>query len=304
MEKIGKVELDDTCYPGRDLYSDGEVEDQLLEIARNYGEEDYNRIIAETSSWPVMYHFSNIRQNIVEWLPIGKGDCVLEIGAGCGAITGALARKAKSVHCIELSKKRSYINAYRNKACDNVKILMGNFQEIEKKLTETYDYITLIGVFEYADGYISGDEPYQEMLEVIKKHLVPHGKIVIAIENRLGVKYWAGCTEDHTGRYFEGIEGYTDTRGVRTFSKKEWEQMIAAAGLKAEFYYPYPDYKFPLALYSDHYLPGKGELNLNIMNFDRERLELFDEGKVYDSLIDEELFPLFANSFLIVLEGE
>ena len=76
MEKIGKVELDDTCYPGRDLYSDGEVEDQLLEIARNYGEEDYNRIIAETSSWPVMYHFSNIRQNIVEWLPIGKGDCV------------------------------------------------------------------------------------------------------------------------------------------------------------------------------------------------------------------------------------
>ena len=251
-----------------------------------------------------MYHFSNIRQNIVEWLPIGKGDCVLEIGAGCGAITGALARKAKSVHCIELSKKRSYINAYRDKACDNVKILMGNFQEIEKKLTETYDYITLIGVFEYADGYISGDEPYQEMLEVIKKHLVPHGKIVIAIENRLGMKYWAGCTEDHTGRYFEGIEGYTDTRGVRTFSKKEWEQMIAAAGLKAEFYYPYPDYKFPLALYSDHYLPGKGELNLNIMNFDRERLELFDEGKVYDSLIDEELFPLFANSFLIVLEGE
>lgn len=60
MEKIGKVELDDTCYPGRDLYSDGEVEDQLLEIARNYGEEDYNRIIAETSSWPVMYHLSLI----------------------------------------------------------------------------------------------------------------------------------------------------------------------------------------------------------------------------------------------------
>ena len=65
MEKIGKVELDNTCYPGRDLYSDGEVEDQLLEIARNYGEEDYNRIIAETSSWPVMYHFSN--KEIVFW---------------------------------------------------------------------------------------------------------------------------------------------------------------------------------------------------------------------------------------------
>lgn len=77
-----------------------------MEIARNYGEEDYNRIIAETSSWPVMYHFSNIRQNIVEWLPIGKGDCVLEIGAGCGAITGALARKAKVCIVLNFLKKK------------------------------------------------------------------------------------------------------------------------------------------------------------------------------------------------------
>lgn len=304
MEKIGKVELDDTCYPGEDLYSDGEVEDQLLEIAKNYREEDYNRVIHETASWPIMYHFSNIRQNIVEWLPVCKEDRVLEIGSGCGAITGALARKAGSVHCIELSKKRSYINAYRNRDYDNVKILMGNFQEIEKNLTEKYDYITLIGVFEYADGYISGENPYEEMLLVIKRHLAPHGKIVIAIENRLGMKYWAGCTEDHTGRYFEGLEGYTDTKGVRTFSKKEWEKLIKQTDMTAQFYYPYPDYKFPLSIYSDEYLPGKGELNLNVMNFDRERMGLFDEGKVYDSLIEEKLFPLFSNSFLIVLEGE
>ena len=34
---------------------------------------------------------------------------------------------------------------------DNLKILVGNFQEIEKNLTEKYDYITLIGVFEYGE---------------------------------------------------------------------------------------------------------------------------------------------------------
>ena len=33
-EKIGKVFLDDTLYPGQDLYSDGAIEDELLEIAR------------------------------------------------------------------------------------------------------------------------------------------------------------------------------------------------------------------------------------------------------------------------------
>lgn len=208
------------------------------------------------------------------------------------------------VNCIELSKKRSQINAYRNREYENVKILVGNFQDIEKNLEQKYDYITLIGVFEYADGYIEGENPYICMLEVVKKHLAPGGKLVIAIENRLGLKYWAGCTEDHVGTYFEGLEGYTHTKGVRTFSKPEWEKMIEIVGMKAEFFYPYPDYKFPIAVYSDEYLPNKGELNLNSANFDRARLELFDESKVYDNLIEEDMFPMFSNSFLIVLEGD
>lgn len=79
---------------------------------------------------------------------------VLEIGSGCGAVTGALCKKAKKVTCIELSRKRSLINANRHKDFDNLKILMGNFQDIEKNLTEKYDYITLIGVFEYGEAYI------------------------------------------------------------------------------------------------------------------------------------------------------
>ena len=34
-EKIGKITLDDTCYSGSDLYSDGPVEKELLEIAKS-----------------------------------------------------------------------------------------------------------------------------------------------------------------------------------------------------------------------------------------------------------------------------
>ena len=123
-EKIGNVVLDYTYYPGKDLYSDGEVEEELLEISEKYQENQWNRVIAEKKSWPVMYHYSHIRQNIVEWLPIGKKDTVLEIGAGCGAITGVLAKKAESVTCIELSKRRSLINANRNKKYDNIEILV------------------------------------------------------------------------------------------------------------------------------------------------------------------------------------
>ena len=51
QEKIGKVTLDYEFYPGEDLYSDGPVEEELLEIARSYGEEELNRVIAEKNSW-------------------------------------------------------------------------------------------------------------------------------------------------------------------------------------------------------------------------------------------------------------
>ena len=306
QETIGKITLDYTYYSGEDLYSDGPVEEELLKIARSCRtNQDYNRVIAEKKSWPVLYHFSNIRHNIVSWLPIKGEDKVLEIGAGCGAITGALARKAGSVNCIELSKKRSLINAYRNQDFDNVTILVGAFEEVEKHLTEQYDYITLIGVFEYAACYTEKEEPFIYMLRCIARHLAPGGKIVIAIENRLGLKYWAGCAEDHVGRFFEGLEGYPNTTGVRTFSKVELERLFEEAGdFKSTFYYPYPDYKLPFSIYSDQYLPRKGDLKENICNYDQRRLSLFDESKVFDTLIDNGLFPMFSNSFLVLLEKE
>lgn len=302
QENIGKIMLDYRFYSGIDLYSDGEIEDEILEIVKNNNENQYDRIIAERNKWPILYHLSNIRGNIVEWIPIENTSTVLEIGSGCGAITGTLASKAKTVTCIELSKKRSYINAYRNKDKDNIDILVGNFEDIDKEITEKYDYITLIGVFEYAESYISSKNPYETFLKTIEKHLKENGKIIIAIENRLGLKYWAGCQEDHFGGYFEGIENYPNTNGIKTFSKKELEEIFQKSGfINYKFYYPYPDYKLPTTIYSDEYLPRTGELNNNIRNFDRERLITFDESKVYDTVIKENMFQIFSNSFLILL---
>ena len=303
QEKIGNVVIQTQYYPGQDLYSDGEIEDRMLKIAQKYGDIEYSSVIAEEKSWPILYHFSHVRENIVNWLPITKKDHVLEIGSGCGAITGTLAEQAGQVQCIELSKKRSMINAYRHREKTNINILLGNFEEIEPNLVEKYDWITLIGVFEYSEKYIGTSEPYKEMLLRIKRHLKPNGKIVIAIENRLGLKYWAGCTEDHVGKYFEGIEGYANTEGIKTFSKKELENMIRKTGnWKIDFYYPYPDYKLPMTIYSDKHLPAKGELNNTRYNFDRERLQLFDETRVYDGIINNGLFQEFSNSFLVILE--
>ncbi len=303
-ESIGKVILDYTFYPGEDLYSDGAVEDELLSIAREYEESQWNQVIAERESWPILYHYSHIRKNIVNWLPISSGDHVLEIGSGCGAITGALADKAEQVTCVELSKKRSHINAWRHQNKENIEILVGNFQDIEKTLGQ-YEVITLIGVFEYSNGYIGGEQPFVDMLKTIRKHLTPDGRLVIAIENRLGLKYWAGCTEDHTGTWFEGIEDYPKTDSVHTFSLKELEEVVrSAGGMEMQMYYPYPDYKFPMQIFSDDRLPQQGELRELKYNFDRARMVLFDEIRAADSLIRSGLFPLYSNSFLLVLTNE
>ncbi|HGT1706672.1 TPA: class I SAM-dependent methyltransferase, partial [Clostridioides difficile] len=280
MEKyIGNIKLNFDFYKGNDLYSDGVVEDELLDIVKNYSE--YEDIIKERKEWPIIYHLSKIRENIIEWIPINKTDNVLEVGSGCGAITGILSKKAKQVDCIELSQKRSYINAYRNKSKSNINIFVGNFEDIEKNMTEKYDYITLIGVFEYAESYINSKKPYIEFLRIVKKHLKKNGKIIIAIENRLGLKYWAGCKEDHLGTYFEGLEGYREDKGIKTFSKNELEDIFKLVGFyKYNFYYPYPDYKLPITIYSDEYLPKLGELNNNFRNFDLDRVVTFNETEV------------------------
>jgi SAM-dependent methyltransferase len=304
MEYIGNVRINDDDYPGKDLYSDGEVEDVLLEIAKNTGSEEISRVIKEKKSWAVLYHFSPVRENILNWYPIEKTDKVLEIGSGCGALTGALARRAQEVTCVELSKKRSYVNAYRHRDLDNIEIRLGNFQTVEPSLPDQYDLITLIGVFEYAASYIDSPDPYADFLKQIARHLGKGGRILLAIENRLGMKYFAGCTEDHTGRFFDGIEGYPSGGSARTFSRPALEKLFLLAGFSDwEFYYPYPDYKLPMTVYSDQRLPEKGELRQNQNNFDRQRMVLFDEARAFDAVIEEGLFPLFSNSYFVVLHG-
>ena len=109
---------------------------------------------------------------------------------------------------------------WKNKEAENLEIVVGNFNTVSDNLTETFDYVTLIGVFEYAKTYIQEEEPYRVFLDKINRHLKPNGKILMAIENKLGLKYFAGCKEDHVGRMFEGIEGYKNTSGVENIQQK------------------------------------------------------------------------------------
>ena len=300
-EQIGKVTLDLSFYPGEDFYCDGTVEDEILEIVKTCPPEDYQKKIEEKHSWPVFYHLSPQRQNIVSWLPMDKNTKVLEVGSGMGAVTGALAEKAGSVTCVDLSKKRSLINAYRNQKYDNVTIYVGNFNDIEPVLPCDYDYVLLIGVFEYGQSYIPTKTPYEDFLNINQKHVKKDGNLVIAIENKMGMKYWAGCAEDHLSQFFAGIEDYPDGGAVRTFTRGGLEKLLHKCGIPDyHFYYPYPDYKFTDTIYSDRRLPKVGELSKNLRNFDADRMLLFDEKNAFDMVIREGIFPMYSNSYLVM----
>lgn len=301
-EKIGNVTLDYRFYPGKDLYSDGVIEEEILQIVKERSRVEYPSIIEQKKSWPILYHLSPLRGNIVDWLPIKPTDKVLEIGSGCGAITEKLSQKAGKVTCVELSARRSQINAYRNQDKDNIEIHVGNFSDIEPTLEEDYDFACMIGVFEYGQSYIHTGAPYEDFLKIMQKHVKKDGCIVIAIENKFGLKYWAGCKEDHSGLYFDGLEGYPEGGSARTFTRTGLERIFERCGVEEySFYYPYPDYKLPTTIYSDRRLPYPGELTNNMRNFDRDRMVLFNEKYVFDGIVQDRMFDVFSNSYMVVI---
>ena len=284
-------------YTGTDFYSDGDIEDELLKIVKFHT--NYEEILANDSRWPILYHLSPIRQNIINWYPFKEHASCLEIGGGCGAITGALCDSLKEVKVVELSKRRASINFERHKHYENLEIIVANLNDI--KFDQKFDYITLNGVLEYAGSFTKTDEPYKDFLKQIKKYLKPNGKLIIAIENRYGLKYFAGAKEDHTAKVFDGITGYKDNKTIRTFGKKELEDLLLESGYhEQEFYYPHPDYKMPLEIYSQNWLPDPSLYISKTPNFDQERYDLFCEQEAYRGIIENNQFEFFANSFLVI----
>jgi len=290
-----KLNLD--FYNGSDYYSDGDIENELLDIVKSTN--NYTEILAKDNRWPILYHLSPIRQNIINWYPFKDNASCLEIGGGCGAITGALCESLKEVKVVELSKRRASINFERHKHYSNLEIIVANLNDIQ--FDHKFDYITLNGVLEYAGAFTQTNDPYTDFLKQIKKYLKPEGKLIIAIENRYGLKYFAGAKEDHTCKEFDGITGYQTDKGIRTFGKNELSTLLTQGGYpKQDFYYPHPDYKMPLEIYSQDWLPDPSVYMSNTPNFDQERYDLFCEQEAYRGIIENNQFEFFANSFLVI----
>jgi 2-polyprenyl-3-methyl-5-hydroxy-6-metoxy-1,4-benzoquinol methylase len=300
---IGKVRLRYLDAEADTSYSDGEAEDLLLEIFRaDDAPARRAAALADQPSWPIYYHLTPKRATLLRWYEFEAGSEVLEVGAGPGAITEVLVEKPVQVTALELTERRSLINAHRNRDAENLTVVVGNVQSFEPE--QRYDYIVCVGVLEYAASFIDSEEPYHDFLAMLVSMLQPGGKLLIAIENRLGLKYWTGAAEDHTGRFFDGLNDYPTGKKVRTFGRQELVDLLGAAGLAhTYFHYPFPDYKTPAVVYSDDLHPGHGaEFPLGLLptpTLDLPRETLLSEQHLMRLLEANGLFPWFSNSFLV-----
>lgn len=286
-------------YSGTDEYSDGDIENDILGYFKKYGNRHLEKVFKQDNRWATFYHLTPLRENIVNFYSFKPNSSVLEVGAGFGAVTGALCDKAERVTAVELSKRRAEGLYERHKKRKNLDIIVGNLNDID--FNEKFDYITLIGVLEYALSFTASEHPYEDFLKAVGSLLKPDGKLLIAIENRYGLKYWCGAPEDHTGKPFDGINGYDGVSFVRTFGKAELSELLNSSGFGAlKYYYPYPDYKMPLAVFSDDNLPDDAGALAGIVDpHPYESPVIYDEKALIPPLVKNGVFPFFSNSFFV-----
>ena len=248
-------------------YSDGDqVEQRIAGIINNAC--DLSVLSAELAShckdWPSLYHLSRRRANLLRPLENQlQNASVLEVGAGCGAISRYMGEVGAQVLALEGSPYRASIAASRCRDLPNVTVVADAFHLFEP--VQRFDVVTLIGVLEYARKFFpsSGGDPVNAMLARARNFLKPGGKLIIAIENQLGLKYFAGFPEDHTGKPMFGIEEHYSADGVVTFGRRELGERAAKAGLAAQqWWYPFPDYKLPTLLISEAGAVPEGEFYL------------------------------------------
>ncbi len=293
-----KPKLNLTWYEGEDRYSDGDVEDIIAKIVAENEPEDYVTAVGQYFNWATYVHLTPIRRNILNWYPFKNGASVLEIGCGMGALTGVLCDACESVTSVEMSLRRATVTQLRCREYENLEIIVGNLNDIQ--FEKKFDYITLIGVLEYQGTYTDSENPYLDFVIKLKSLLKPDGKLLIAIENQYGLKYWCGATEDHTGLPFDGINGYESERKVRTFSRNGLENLVKEAGfVNSFFYYPMPDYKLPRTVFSDKYLPTQAKFSDMMPYATNASYMILSEDKLYKDIIDNGVFNFFANSFLV-----
>lgn len=254
-----------------------EISRELLRLLEQY-EGDENKLLQDYPKLEYLYALAQLRENLLEWYPFRKDGVLLQVGSDCGALTGLYSRKTGRVTVTDENRDNLELNRRRHRDVSNVTYVNGTMDELEG---QKFDYIMMIGSLRADDG---------QMVAQAKTLLVPGGELIVAAPNRFGMKYWAGVKREEN-----------------CFSRHELERLLTGEtdpeqGESGQLfcYYPMPDYRLPVTVYSASYLPRKGDLTNVQTVYDYPRYLLMDVGAAFDAVCEDGQFENFANSFLFV----
>lgn len=263
----------------------GIEEREVYRIIKSNPSEDYMEALQGDDRWFLFYHLSDYRSAMLRWYPFKSDASVLEIGAGMGAVTGALCDRVRKITATENAIFRAEAIAERYRRRDNLTVYAADFRKV--KFKEKFDYVILLEQSERISA-----EYINEVMSLLKSD----GILIMTVENKYGVQNLCGRRDPVTGMAFDSLA----RRNGRSLHRAELEGIIKASRAEQwKFYYPLPDYTAPRAVYTD-----EAEAGANI----RERLPYYtfrDSSLVsggYDIYSDAAVngaFRFVSNSFVV-----
>lgn len=276
----------------------------IEKFVSKYKEKEYEEKMVEIDS-NKLQHFSTLGQNILNWYSFKENSSVLEIGGNLGELTGILCQNSKQVITIEEDLKRAELISKRHKDKENLEIIVGDFDNIDFKGMK-FDYITLIGSLPYVSK--TAKISSQEFISKLDSLLKPDGKLLIAVDNRFGMKYFAGNPDSYLNKKFVTLLNYNnEPEKIETYTRQKLIDILDLNNYKAKkFYYPLPDYRIPNIIFSDLELPKYNNIGKYIPNYSENSTILIDEIDLFREVLkeNENMFTFFANSFLIEASKE
>lgn len=245
---------------------------EILDLFDQYGTDPQGLVQAlEADSRPqILRALSAIPQNLLEWYPLSGEEEILVLGDTWGNLTGLLARKCALAAMDCACEEDREVSRRRNEGQTN--IIYGLDQVQDRK----FHVVVVLGVDQ--------SRGLEKTLDLACRYLREEGRLLLACENRLGLRYLGG------GAHEPGQESCTRSQLLQAFGSKGLDQVSV--------YYPVPDYVMPVSIYSDGFLPGRGDLG-PAPAYEGPRYSCIPEEETWDALAEEGDFGRFANSFLI-----
>jgi cytidyltransferase-like protein len=164
----------------------------------------------------------------------------------------------------------------------------------------SYDIITAIDIISYAHNPAA-------MLRQARGLLRPNGRLLLAADNRLGIRYFCGDRDAFTWKNYDGIENYTHLQlweraamEGRAYAMSELEAFLEEAGFaRRRFYSVFPRLENPQLLLAHGYIPNEG-LDIRLFpEYNSPETVFLLEEELYPSLLENGLLHAMANAFFV-----